>query len=92
MFTRSGTIGANTELFIQRCPNDGTLMVPETYKMRCVGLSKLAEQLLREMTWLDHHCSFVADYEYNVGPFKIGELRLLAQAGLKADETRAVKG
>lgn len=41
------------------------------------------------MDWLDRHCSFVADSGYNLGPFKVGQLRLLAQAGLAADRTAA---
>ncbi len=50
-------------------------------------VTKELEQYKKEMHWLDHHCAFVADYEYKLGPFKIGELRLLAQAGIKADES-----
>lgn len=38
------------------------------------------------LDWLDHHCSFVADYEYCIGPFKVGELRQMADAGIRADE------
>lgn len=43
-------------------------------------------QLRREMDWLDDHCSFVADHPYRLGPFKRGELRKLAQAGIAADQ------
>lgn len=42
-------------------------------------------QLQREMDWLDNHCSFVADHPYILGPFKRGELRKLAQAGIAAN-------
>ena len=34
------------------------------------------------LDWLDAHCSFVADQEFNIGPFKIGELRKMADAGI----------
>jgi hypothetical protein len=35
------------------------------------------------LDWLDYHCSFVADDCFNLGPFKPGELRKLADAGMK---------
>jgi hypothetical protein len=38
------------------------------------------------LDWLDRHCAFVADHEYNIGPFKIGELREMADAGIAADK------
>lgn len=37
------------------------------------------------LDWLDQHCAFVADGEYKIGPFKIGELRQLADAGMAQD-------
>jgi hypothetical protein len=36
----------------------------------------------------DKHCSFVADAEYNLGPFKVGELRKLADAGIAAEKKK----
>ena len=63
------------------------LLCADSYhKQRISELTILCETLYAEMNWLDQNCSFVADAKYNVGPFKVGELRLLAQAGLKADE------
>lgn len=44
------------------------------------------DQYLAELKWLDKNCSFVADAKYNLGPFQVGELRKLAQAGIAADE------
>jgi hypothetical protein len=38
------------------------------------------------LDWLDKHCAFVADHEYNIGPFKVGELRKMADAGISADK------
>lgn len=39
----------------------------------------------KRLDWLDKHCSFVADYDYNLGPFAVGELRKLADAGIAVD-------
>ncbi len=44
----------------------------------------------RRLDWLDQHCAFVADQEYNIGPFAIGELRQMADAGLAADWANCV--
>lgn len=39
----------------------------------------------KRLDWLDAHCSFVADHPYAIGPFKVGELRKMADAGLAID-------
>jgi hypothetical protein len=72
----------------ERCPNDGQILNPLTWR-EC-NEEIYAEYVLemRRLNWLDKHCSFVADYDYNLGPFKIGELRKLADAGLAEDERR----
>jgi len=38
------------------------------------------------LDWLDLHSTFVADGEFNIGPFKVGELREMADAGIKASK------
>lgn len=35
------------------------------------------------LDWLDRHCAFVADPEFNIGPYKVGELRNMADDGIK---------
>ena len=40
------------------------------------------------LDWLDRHCSFVADAEYKIGPYKIGELRKMAYEGILTDILR----
>lgn len=75
----------------ERCPNDNTIMEPLTWRQ---ANEELYQQLVIEMqrlNWLDVHCSFVADSEYCLGPFKIGELRQLADAGIAEDERRKPK-
>lgn len=37
------------------------------------------------LDWLDRHCAFVADPEYKIGPYKVGELRLMADEGILTD-------
>lgn len=88
MSATTGQVGSDNSPLNEICPNDGTFMVPETYKMRCYGLSAVCEQLIDEMSWLDQHCSFVADAKYNLGPFKVGELRKLARAGIEIDKLK----
>lgn len=62
----------------------------KTFKIICESLRSTPQAgegaLQREMEWLDQHCSFVADHPYNFGPFKRGELRMLAQAGIAVDQ------
>lgn len=43
------------------------------------------------LDWLDKHCAFVADHEYSIGPFEVGELRKMADAGIAADQTKGSK-
>ena len=53
------------------------------------GLNSHRRQLDRErarLDWLDYNCSFVADSHFNLGPFKPGQLRELADAGIKASD------
>lgn len=40
------------------------------------------------LDWLDHHCSFVADPEYKIGPYKVGDLRKMAKEGILWDILR----
>lgn len=43
----------------------------------------------KRLNWLDQHCAFVADSEYALGPYKIGELRKLADAGILTDKIKS---
>lgn len=42
----------------------------------------------KRLDWLDKHCAFVADSEYCIGPYKIGELRKMADDGIGIDAAR----
>ena len=49
---------------------------------------ELLEPLRRDaerLDWLDLHCSFVADGEYKIGPYLVGQLRQMADDGLAQD-------
>lgn len=37
----------------------------------------------QRLDWLDQHCAFVADSQFNIGPYKIGELRKMADDGIE---------
>jgi len=37
----------------------------------------------RRLNWLDEHCAFVADPEFAIGPFKVGQLREMADEGMR---------
>ena len=87
LYVKSGTVGADNSPFNETCPNDGTLMRPTTWREVNESLYNALVLERQRMNWLDDHCSFVADYPYVLGPFQRGELRKLADAGLKADET-----
>lgn len=54
----SATIEPSDELFVDRCPNDGQILVPETWKARCIRLSAAYEQLLAEIEWLNELGTF----------------------------------
>lgn len=89
----NGAMSADTSPLNQTCPNDGQLMRPLTWREvnRQLFVALVLER--RRLHWLDHHCSFVADTEYCLGPFQVGELRQLADAGLAADDAkRAPRG
>lgn len=38
------------------------------------------------LNWLDMNTSFVADEKYRIGPYKVGELRAMADDGIAADK------
>lgn len=95
LFAGNGAISADTSLDTspvnERCPNDGSLMRPLTWRevneeLYEKGIELSADK--RRLDWLDLHCSFVADFDYNLGPFKLGELRKLADAGIEADSKK----
>ena len=44
------------------------------------------------LDWLDRHCSFVADYEFKIGPYKVGQLRQMADDGLAQSAAKASEG
>jgi hypothetical protein len=72
----------------ERCPNDNLIMEPLTWRQANEEWAEMCMLETRRLNWLDEHCSFVANYDYNLGPFKIGELRKLADAGIAEDEKR----
>lgn len=84
----TGSVTANDEPFNESCPNDGVLMRPLTWREANQTLFDALILERNRLNWLDAHCSFVADFEYNLGPFKVGELRMLADAGLAVDALR----
>jgi DNA-binding MarR family transcriptional regulator len=75
-------VGQNDEPF--RCPNDGQLLKPETWKERCEKLAASYEQLLTEIQWLNDFCVFTPHKKMHLPVFARGKLRQLAQAGLKS--------
>jgi len=88
LHTGDGSISADTSPLNNKCPNDGVLMRPFTWRE---ANEELFNELVKErsrLNWLDQHCSFVADHEYCLGPFKVGQLRELADAGLAEDAKR----
>ena len=38
------------------------------------------------LNWLDKYCSFVADSQFNIGPYKVGELRKMADDGIALEK------
>jgi DNA-binding MarR family transcriptional regulator/rubredoxin len=75
-------VDSNEEPF--RCPNDGQLLKPETWKERCGKLVASCEQLLTEIQWLNDFCAFTPHKKVHLPLFAQGKLRQLAQAGLEA--------
>lgn len=80
-------IFANMEPHEDVCPNDCWPMEPLTWREVNHDLHEMLMLERKRLDWLDKHCSFVADAEFNFGPFKVGQLRDLADAGLKATGT-----
>ncbi len=54
----NATVGPDDELFVDRCPNDGQILIPETWKARCKRLSASCEQLLAEIESLNELRTF----------------------------------
>jgi DNA-binding MarR family transcriptional regulator len=67
-----------------RCPNDGQLLNPETWKERCGQLAASCEQLLTEIQWLNDFCAFTPRKKMRLPLVAQGKIRQLAQAGLEA--------
>lgn len=74
------------------------LFTKEEFDLAGIAVKTLEEKLataeaaLREarkdgerLDWLDHHCSFVADEPYKIGPYRIGQLRNMADDGIAID-------
>jgi DNA-binding MarR family transcriptional regulator len=55
---KRGTMGQVAEPFSERCPNDGQILKPETWKARCGRLTVTCEQLLTEIRRLNDFCRF----------------------------------
>lgn len=75
-------IAADTTIADRACPNDGELMLPLTWREANEEIYAAYVKEVQRMNWLDENCSFVANHEFNLGPFKVGELRKLADAGI----------
>lgn len=80
--TKSAMAGPNDGPF--RCPNDGQILKPETWKERCEKLAASCEQLLTEIQWLNDFCAFTPHKKMHLPSFGHDKLRQLAQAGLKS--------
>lgn len=78
------TVKSNDETFAKRCPNDGQILKPETWKERCGKLGASCEQLLTEIQWLNDFCAFMPHPKLHLPLFLRGKLRQMAQTGLKA--------
>jgi hypothetical protein len=63
-----------------------SLAYQKTLELR-IAYDGLREERER-LDWLDHHCAFVADSEYSIGPYRIGELRKMADDGIQIDAAR----
>ncbi|HEY1786826.1 MAG TPA: MarR family transcriptional regulator [Verrucomicrobiae bacterium] len=81
---KSAMVGPNNEPLAKRCPNDGQRLKPETWKGRCGKLAASCDQLLVEIQWLNDFCAFAPHPKLHLPRFADGQLRQLAQAGLKA--------
>ena len=44
---------------------------------------KTLEKDSQRLDWLDHNASFVADEKFCIGPYKVGELRKMADDGIE---------
>lgn len=56
--TQDTTVGPNDEAFSARCPNDGQILKPETWKARCERLTVACERLLTKIEWLKEFSAF----------------------------------
>ena len=50
------------------------------------GRLALAKTETARLDWLDAHAAFVADEPFRIGPYKIGELRKMADDGIRQSE------
>lgn len=88
LHVKDGSVRADNSPLNNVCPNDGKLMRPMTWREANEGIFNAYIKAMKQLDWLDRNCSFVADAGYNLGPFKIGELRKLADAGIAEDARR----
>lgn len=91
LHSADGQISANESDHVEGCPNDGTAMRGLTWREVNTHLFDRLALEVQRMNWLDAHCSFVAGDKYNLGPFRVGELRKLADAGIAADKSGAAE-
>jgi hypothetical protein len=47
LYTKSGTIGVDNTPFVERCPNDGQIMKPQTYKKAYEEMVSMCEQQVK---------------------------------------------
>lgn len=58
-------------------------------RKECEGLREALRQEADRLDWLDWHCSFVANEHYNIGPFREGQLRTMADEGIRQQNNLA---
>lgn len=51
-------VGPYDQPSVERCPNDGQILKPETWKARCERLTASCEQLLTKIERLKDYCTF----------------------------------
>lgn len=71
---------------LRECPHCGQFCLCRVALLKKEAEWKELVQDKQRLDWIDKHCSFVPDAEYLIKPYKIGELRKMADDGI-AQET-----
>lgn len=59
--------------------------IPYQIGNKVIALEKELDLETARLNWLDKNCSFVADEAYIIGPYKVGQLRQMADDGIEID-------